>query len=169
MREILHKGKRVDTQEWIEGFFVIEEYGSPTDVRPAIIPVKENGSGLWGKKSESDYDTYEIDPKTFCQCTGFMTNKNNKKGKRIWENDIVEVIWCSGGIERYLIWWSREMCMMQAISLKNIHFNGCDYWDEECTEYSTFCFMMQDPWGHIKEVKVIGNIFDNPELIKNET
>lgn len=91
MREILHKGKRVDTHEWIEGFFVIEEYSSPTDVRPAIIPVKENGSGLWGEKSESDYDAYEVAPETVCQHTG-LTDKNDKK---IWEWDIVSA-WSEG-------------------------------------------------------------------------
>ena len=25
--------------------------------------------------------------------------------------------------------------------------------------------MMQDPWGDFKEIKVVGNIIDNPELI----
>ena len=31
--------------------------------------------------------------------------------------------------------------------------------------YSTFCLMMQDLWGDFKEIKVIGNIIDNPELV----
>lgn len=31
--------------------------------------------------------------------------------------------------------------------------------------YSTFCFMMQDSWGDFKEIKVTGNIIDNPELV----
>jgi hypothetical protein len=26
--------------------------------------------------------------------------------------------------------------------------------------------MMQDPWGDFLDIKVIGNIFDNPELLK---
>ena len=32
--------------------------------------------------------------------------------------------------------------------------------------YETFCVMMQDPWGDFSDVKVIGNIIDNPELIE---
>ena len=35
--------------------------------------------------------------------------------------------------------------------------------------YETFCVMMQDPWGDFSDVKVIGNIIDNPELIEGET
>lgn len=36
--------------------------------------------------------------------------------------------------------------------------------------YWTFCLMMQDPYGDFKEIKIVGNIVDNPELleVKNE-
>ena len=44
---------------------------------------------------------------------------------------------------------------------------NCDIWKEEYPKanYSTFCFIMQDPWGDFKEIKVVGNIIDNPELV----
>ena len=32
--------------------------------------------------------------------------------------------------------------------------------------YAAFCLMMQDPWGDFSDIKVIGNLFDNYDLIK---
>ena len=44
---------------------------------------------------------------------------------------------------------------------------NCGIWKEKYPKasYSTFCLMMQDPWGDFKEIKVTGNIIDNPELV----
>ena len=151
MREILHKAKRKDNGEWVEGWLWKKKYNT-NKIFISYFPDKDDNE-----------EVYVIDENTFCQFTGLLTCKN---GQKIWENDIVEFTWRSGRVERYLIWWCREMNMMTAISLNGIEFNGHDYWGgEPMIDYSTFCLMMQDPWGDIKEVKVVGNIFDNPELV----
>lgn len=59
------------------------------------------------------------------------------------------------------------MSFTDAVHLDGIDFNGHDYWNGNYPNfhYETFCAMMQDPWGDFSDIKVIGNIFDNPELI----
>lgn len=83
---------------------------------------------------------YEIDPETICQYTGLK----DKNGNRIWENDIVRigsntlVKWS----ERYAGW-----CLSQNKWMFE-HFFGEAVDETKC--------------------EVIGNIFDNPELMKGE-
>ncbi len=166
IRKILFKAKRVDNGKWVEGGYSEHDGKSFIVVCQRYIPDTRDWYTAEYYENHPQYNSVliEVDPETICQYTGW--NDNDKK--KIWENDIVEVIWYSGKIERYLIWWSREMSMMEAISLNDINFNGHDYWGgQPQIEYSTFCLIMQDPWGDIKEVKVVGNIFDNPELLSD--
>ena len=86
-----------------------------------------------------DFDTVEINPETLCQYTG-LTDKN---GKRIWENDIVEheISSVLGAVEwyaeDYVGWWVND-------------------------EYLGKQQFTDEMWD---ECVVIGNIFDNPELL----
>lgn len=145
MREILSKGKRMDNNEWVKGFFIIEEYSSLKDVRPAIIPVIENGSGLWGEKNESDYDTYEIDPETFCQYTGLL----DKNGKKIWENDI---------------------CIIHSSHIDEEDGYFIIKWDDDKARYILDGVGLSVDFDNFYayECEVVGNVFDDPELLKTE-
>ena len=85
---------------------------------------------------------YDVDRDTICQCTGLK----DKNGKLIWENDIVNtqcrkaiVVWDKA---EWRIKWIKD-----TIWRKDLHF-----WTNE------------DDW----KCKVIGNIFDNPELLESE-
>lgn len=59
------------------------------------------------------------------------------------------------------------MNLIEAVQLESIYFNGADYSDGNPQfTYETFCLMLQDPWGDFKDIKVIGNLFDNYDIIK---
>lgn len=106
-------------------------------------------------------DVHEVYPDTVCQCTGW--HDSNKTP--IFEKDVVEFV--GPNAHRDLIWWNNEMSQMEAVPVDGIEFNGYDFWNGKYPKanYSTFCLMMQDPWGDFKEIKVTGNIIDNPELV----
>lgn len=170
-REILFRAKLKDWKtnpnhnSWVEGFYLKRKettYCFAEDYEK--YPVKtlhfiaEECVTDWGLPN--DFRLYEIDPDTLCQFIGWNDNHKTK----IFENDIVEIV--GGTSYKYLIWWNREMDMMEAVSLDSIYFNGSDYSDGNPKfHYSDFCLMLQDPWGDFSDIKVIGNIFDNIEII----
>ena len=86
-----------------------------------------------------------IDPDTLCQYTG-LTDKN---GKKIWENDICEMVY-DGVVHIYIIVWDKEELDFKGTNGKENY--GINF------EYLGCC----------EEIVVIGNIFDNPELLEVE-
>lgn len=109
--------------------------------------------------------SFPIEPETICKSIGM----EDTYGKSIYEKDVVEITSYSGTKDRYLIWWNQEMSMMTAIPIKELEFNGNDYY---CSRpnftYDKFCIMMQNPCGDFEKVEVVGNIIDEPELINTK-
>lgn len=159
MNRYLFRGKRLDNGEWVEGN-LIQKNDRAFVASGWIIEGTTDDFTCF----DCDY-LYEVDPKTICQCIGWYDSHKTP----IFEKDIVEFIWAS--THRDLIWWCNEMSEMTAIPLEGIEFNGYDYWNGNYPKYtySDFCFMMQDPWGDFKEIKVVGNVVDNPELLEVKT
>lgn len=93
-------------------------------------------------------DIVEVDPKTVCQYTG-LTDKN---GKKIFEGDIVRNFFCIDDHNEPLYECGKVMYDMEEGS-------GFMIRDEENNLYEIKMF------GNIE---VIGNIFDNPDLIGEE-
>lgn len=138
MREILFRAKRIDDGEWTEGYVFELQPG-----QYMICDAKQYDrastlpAGVFFR-----YCSHEIDPETLCQYTG-MKDKN---GKRIWENDIVKI----------------ENSMDEGIG--NVEFcDGMWYVDREPNN-SLYDIIEYD---YHAEVEIIGNVFDNPELLKN--
>ena len=87
---------------------------------------------------------YEVRPETICQYTGLK----DKNGNKIWENDIVKKVDTNG------LGWHRERNC-------KVSFDKEGYW-LLTTEYGDGYWIGE---VDIEQLEVIGNIFDNPELL----
>ena len=143
----LFKAKRIDNGEWVEGYYVKTKLGNnavPVDV--IFVPWKENRSDEWG--------WIEIDSSTICQCTGL----DDKNGKLIWENDIVKYHF--GDVYAPIKYGEYQSCF-DSTSTGHIGF----YVDWTGTTKEN---MRKDLgyWINMICAEVVGNIFDNPELLE---
>lgn len=96
-------------------------------------------SGLYG---------VDIDKSTICQCTGLK----DKNGKLIWENDIVA----------YWDTYSTESGLAEA------DCDGQVVWEDETMSFQVTNRLSAESYEVLDECSVIGNIFDNPELLESE-
>ena len=140
MREILFKAKRLDSNEWVEGYYWSYLF------RNHYIRIAEYKNGRF------TIDDYEIDPDTLCQFTGVNDMNNNK----ICENDIVDL----SKDDNYHAYGPAGLGSPTALVK----------WDDfvagffPFADYDCDCGIYHDPWNS----KVIGNKFDNPELLEGE-
>lgn len=133
----LYRGKRTDNGELVEGNLVWSD-DADDDYKAIIIPTTDsNMFTKGGARGNLGFEKwYRVDPSTICQCTGLK----DKNGKLIFENDIVKDNVIYGAVK-----WDDA----------NARYIIDDR-DDGYQDYSE--------WWH--EVGVIGNAFDNPELLE---
>lgn len=102
----------------------------------------------------ANYIAYEVDPSTICQCTGLK----DKNGKLIWENDIIKYHF--GSVYAPIKYGEYQSCF-DSTSTGHIGF----YVDWKGTKKDN---MRKDLgyWINMISAEVVGNIFDNPELLE---
>lgn len=108
----------------------------------------------------ADYVEYEIDPTTICQCTGLK----DKNGKFIWENDILDGFtypYMSDGVHNYYV----EVCWCTNVPSFCIYTQK--YPEAKVAGISAGNTELMADWNS-NDWEVIGNIFDNKELLESE-
>lgn len=131
----IYHGKRKDNGEWVEGYF----FETSTPVYRAFIIVDMAVDITDGYTDILGFNIVEVIPETVGQFTG-LTDKNKKE---IFEGDIVRY----GDTIHKVVFEQR---------------NGTAYFGMVYSEIETL------PFGHyqdLRQIEVIGNIHDNPELI----
>ena len=138
MREVLFRGKRTDNGELVEGIL----FNAKEDT--FIIPHGNEYS--YDPIEGLAFDVYgcKVDPETVGQYTG-LTDKN---GVRIFEGDILHCVSKLDNAKMVVIFECGEYRMVLAEKFKDYIFN--------CGFYAITCF----------EKEVIGNIHDNPDILK---
>lgn len=102
--------------------------------------------GLWIFTIDEKFADLII-PSTLCQCSGLK----DKNGKLIWENDIV-AYWDSYSTENGL---AEADCIGKVI------------WDDETISFQVTNRLSAESYEVLgDECSVIGNVFDNPELLE---
>ena len=132
----LFRAKRKDSGEWVFGG----------------LSYCEKTGAYFITNMGKDHISYigfhqEVDPDTICQCTGLK----DKNGNLIWENDIV-AYWDS---------YSTESGLAEADCIGKV------VWDDETISFQVTNRLSAESYEVLDdECSVIGNTFDNPELLE---
>lgn len=144
----LYKAKRIDNGEWVEGSLVSTPKADE-EFKAIIIPLDDNGEyteGIDDKCLGFEF-WYKVDENTLCQCTGLK----DKNGKLIWENDIVRKV------DTNALGYHRER-------ICTVSYEKSGYWNIITTLGDGYWIGEFEK----EQLEVIGNKFDNPELLEVE-
>ena len=122
----LHKAKRKDNGEWVEGYL----YRLSEQHPPFIM--------LSSKYGES----HEVDEETICRCMGLPC----RNAEKTWEHDIVRTEFDDGEYICVIEYNEEKACFMNVVPCERNYPYNIDI--EELKNYD-----------------VLGNRFDNPELL----
>lgn len=143
MRGILFRGKRADNGEWVYGY-LLEAVNCNTDKKSTFIMEQDATYYGYGEFACS----FEVIPETVGQFTGRCDENHNK----IFEGDILEVSYDDGTT------YITEVCAYGGTLCVDVE--GEDY------DFTAIDFAV-DIWKHnCCEWEVVGNVYDNPELLE---
>lgn len=149
MREILFKAKRIDNGEWVEGSLIDLDIDSgycyivPPYKKASILPI----NFLITDRMKL------VAPETLCQFTGLC----DKNGNKIWENDILmahlDESYPEDATYETVEWGVAGWAAHETSNIDREHGSvDREYLDE----------------FDLKHFEVVGNIFDNKELLQGE-
>ena len=159
MREILFRGKCTETGKWYTGYYINlhkttycfkEDYDrfKDNDIHQIVFEKMTD----WGLPNQ--HLRVDVIPETIGQYTGLRDCKRTKEypeGQMIFEGDIVKhhrTLWGADNSDVGTIQWCQKTCKFYRTSkFDTVHI--VEIWEDTAEEY-----------------EVIGNIHDNPELLK---
>ncbi len=134
----LFKAKRIDNGEWVQGFYY----------------VFMGKHYIFEQPFENNNLTHQVDESTICQCTGLR----DKNGRLIFENDIVKDLFSDTAAP--IRYGSYQSCFD---STKVEHVGFYVDWSGK---YNKNYRKDLGYWIHMVDAEIIGNAFDNPELLE---
>lgn len=156
MREIKFRGKRVDNGDWVEGFLADSISDNPCIMPKPFFATKdfgeidENGNPIL-EDSIAIGGFYNVVPETVGQFTGLI----DKNGKEIYEGDVLKTTYqYQDTFKEYIAVVEHDELNPCFVMVYKFQGNG-----HTCHEYDFVCV-------GLRKNEVIGNIHDNPELLK---
>lgn len=137
----LFKAKRIDNREWVIGNLITNVFFRLGQSIPYILCPDKAEYDCFEDFTEEN-GIFEVRPDTICQCTGLK----DETGKLIWENDIIRT---KVGTAKVI--WNKSEWRIEWLK-KDLWRKDLYYWAVE----------------DIQRIVVIGNIFDNKELLESE-
>lgn len=162
----LCKARPIGTRkQWVTGFYAV--LGEKTVI---IVNEPEKFYDVDSGKNSHGNKIVEVIPKTICQCTG----RSDKTGEIIFENDIVDFLGYRGivkfecgsfGIayEKHIDWDEIQANIMPLTGCENTLY-ACE--NDNYISLWEIYWNFNDEDDSLSTVEVIGNIFDNPELLE---
>lgn len=138
----LFKAKRVDNREWEIGSLIALPTGEYEISNKCNNP--PDCDPMWDKV----VITHRVDTTTICRCTG----RTDRDEKLIFEHDVIV----------YLDTYSTESGYAEADCAGEV------VWDEETLSFQVTNRLSAESYEVLGECSVIGNIFDNQELLESE-
>ena len=132
----LYRAKRCDTGEWVEGYYAVARDRKGLTQHNILIADNDIGYFKW----------IVVDPSTICRCTG----KTDIEKNLIFEHDVVSFLDATSTEYGYSEHWQV----------------GEVLWDDETLSFQVTERLSAESYEVLEECKVIGNIFDNPELLE---
>ena len=136
----LYRAKRTDNGEWAEGHLITDEQNRENHFIGYVFGTDDD-------EIPSDFDVVSVYKSTICQCTG---KHDIPEKKMIYEHDFVSFLDTYSTENGY----AEQYCIGEVL------------WDDEELCFYVTNRLSAESYEVLDDCKVIGNRFDNPELLE---
>lgn len=148
-RTIKYRGRKVDGQGWA--------YGSPILTHIGTFIVTEETPHICSEYGYMEIDEYvKVEPETVTQFTGLT----DIFGNEIYDGDILDTKtseYCPNGYQFICEWIDSGFALL---------YQGRTYSGKMSNRWMNKYPLCQE---NVKDLGIIGNIYDNPELVKKDS
>lgn len=152
MKEILFRGKRIDNGDWVNGYYYESKISGCF-----ILSTKFKVRGKDGVVIKDSFEVTKVIPETVGEYTGVteFDSKDETINKKIFEGDIINYEYETFNKQKILVKYVIQYNAYEARFRAELTNDGI--------MYDLLAFRETQ-----KRAEVIGNIYDNEELLKND-